>query len=197
MTLFGRRGAVPGVVGVRSTHLTRGRPAGDDPPFNLDHAYVDVGATNAQGVAALGLEVLSPLTRAKRVHRYGPQASLLAAPWMAQRAACAALVSAAQRASLGAGTTVVAFTARRHLAHDGTQFLLVAYPTADLLLVGGVAPSGEPGSGVVVGTEQVAGHAQTAWTMPARYAKTPVETVSQNDVAALEQRLVVWLGGAR
>lgn len=197
VTLFGRRGAVPGVVGVRSTHLTRGRTAGDEPPFILDNAYVDVGATNAQEVASLGLEVLSPLTRAKRVHRYGPQESLVAGPWIAQRAACAALASAALRAAPGAGTTVVAFTARRHLAHDGTQFLQITWPGAELLLVGGAAPSAEPGSGPVAGTEPVAGRQLAAWTLPARYARTPVETVAMSDVAALEQRLAAWLGGAR
>jgi hypothetical protein len=30
VTVWGRRGAVPGVVAVRSVHLTRGRPAGSD-----------------------------------------------------------------------------------------------------------------------------------------------------------------------
>src|SRR2546421_8192351 len=43
VTLFGRRGAVPGVVAVRSTHLTRGRPQRDEAPFTVDNAYVDVG----------------------------------------------------------------------------------------------------------------------------------------------------------
>ena len=44
VTLFGRKAAVPGVVAVRSTHLTRGRPTRDEPPFTVDNAYVDIGA---------------------------------------------------------------------------------------------------------------------------------------------------------
>src|SRR5437899_12070615 len=49
VTVFGARGAVPGVGAVKSTHLTRGRPGGPagpgapDPVFTVDNAYVDVG----------------------------------------------------------------------------------------------------------------------------------------------------------
>lgn len=174
VTVFGRRGAVPGVVGVRSTHLTRGRPQADEAPFPLDNAYVDVGASSAQDVAALGIQTLSPVTRAKKVVRYGTGDGLAAAPWMAQRAACAALASAALKASPGAGTTVVAFTARRHFANDGLQFLRVSWPNAEL-----------------------ADLSDASWQLSAKYARTPVETVAMSDVAALEQRLIAWLGGAR
>jgi len=174
VTVFGRRGPLPGVVGVRSTHLTRGRPQADEPPFQLDNAYVDVGAGSAQDVAALGIQVLSPVTRAKKVQRYGTGDGLAAAPWMAERAACAALVSAALRANPGPGTTVVAFTARRHFANDGLAFVRVSWPGAELADLG-----------------------DAAWQLPAKYARTPVETVAMSDVAALEQRLAAWLGGAR
>src|SRR2546422_983291 len=49
VTVFGARGAVPGVVAVKSTHLTRGRvgPATLDPVFTVDNAYVDLGASSA------------------------------------------------------------------------------------------------------------------------------------------------------
>ncbi|MFI5280877.1 MAG: hypothetical protein ACHQU1_10295 [Gemmatimonadales bacterium] len=174
VTVFGRRGAVPGVVGVRSTHLTRGRAQADEPPFPLDNAYVDVGASSAQDIAALGVQVLSPVTRAKRVQRYGTQEGLAAAPWMAERAACAALVWAAGRAPPGAGTTVVAFTARHHFASDGLRFLRVSWPNAEL-----------------------ADLSEAGWQLPVKYPHTPVETVAMSDVAALEQRLIAWLGGAR
>jgi endoglucanase len=174
VTVFGRRGPVQGVVGVRSTHLTRGRPQADEPPFPLDNAYVDVGASTAQEVAASGIQVLSPVTRTKKVERYGTADGLAAAPWMAERAACAALVSAALKAAPGTGTTVVAFTARRHFANDGLQFLRVSFPGAEVADLG-----------------------DAAWQLPVKYAHTPVETVAMSDVASLEQRLVAWLGGAR
>src|SRR6266571_1513219 len=49
VTVFGTRSAVPGVVAVKSTHLTRGRVASGapDPAFTVDNAYVDVGAASA------------------------------------------------------------------------------------------------------------------------------------------------------
>jgi len=129
--VFGRRGAVQGVVGVRSTHLTRGRAQADEPPFPLDNAYVDVGAGSAQDIAALGIRVLSPVTRAKQVRRYGTADGLAAAPWMAERAACAALVSAALKASPGAGTTVVPSPHGATSRMTVRSFLQVTYPTAD------------------------------------------------------------------
>src|SRR6266540_2738130 len=48
VTVFGTKSAVPGVVAVRSTHLTRGRvaPGAPDPVFTVDNAYVDVGASS-------------------------------------------------------------------------------------------------------------------------------------------------------
>src|SRR5881296_2794646 len=80
VTVFGTRSAVPGVVAVRSTHLTRGRVAtgAPDPMFTVDNAYVDVGASAAADVRALGIDVLAPVTLAKQPHRYGDR--LLAGP---------------------------------------------------------------------------------------------------------------------
>ncbi len=204
VTVFGRRGAVPGVVGVRSTHLTRGRATGADDPFALDNAYVDVGATAAAGVAALGIEVLAPVTRAKAPHRYGEGGRLVAGVAVAARAACAALLSAARRANPANGTTIVAFVQRRHFALDGASHLLMerapgAAPEAVVLL--GEAARGTPGSAPAVTSGNIpvsSGlEAVTVWALPTRYARTPVETVSLADVAALEERLVAFLGGAR
>jgi len=200
VTVFGRKGPVPGVVGVRSVHLTRGRTGGADEPFSLDNAYVDVGAQDAAGVAALGIAVLSPLTRAKLPHRYGPGLGLFAVPWAAERASCAALLSAARRANPGPGTTVVAFTRRRHFAQDGAGFLAGQYPEAEIVLLGAAAAT-EPGTGPVAGADSVQSlpglRRVTSLALPARYARTPVETVALADVAALEQWLAAWLGGAR
>ncbi|HEU4827731.1 MAG TPA: hypothetical protein VFT04_00915, partial [Gemmatimonadales bacterium] len=92
VTLFGRRGPVPGVVAVRSTHLTRGRTV-DEAPFTSDQAFIDVGARTAEEVDALGIGITTPLTAAKLPHRYGR--SLLAGPVAGRRTACAALVRAA------------------------------------------------------------------------------------------------------
>ena len=87
VTIQGRRGPVPGVVAVRSIHLTRGRQVADE-PFTVDDAYIDVGVGSRAEVAGLGIAVLAPVTLAKRPHRYGD--GLLAAPVAGRRAACAA-----------------------------------------------------------------------------------------------------------
>src|SRR5207249_2954191 len=109
VTVFGAGGAaVPGVVAVKSTHLTRGRPAASDPVFTADNAYVDVGARSRDDVRALGIAVLAPVALTKRPHRYGDR--LLAAPAAGRRAACAALVAAARAKPRVKGTVVVAFT---------------------------------------------------------------------------------------
>jgi putative aminopeptidase FrvX len=134
------------------------------------------------------------------VHRYGTDLALAAAPFLAQRAACAALLSAARRAGRPAGTAIVAFTRRRHFAHDGAGFLAGEFPAADIALLGGGAAA-EPGTGPVVGTDSILSRGtmrrvQTL-ALPTRYPRTPVETVHLGDVAQLEAWLVAWLGGGR
>ena len=108
VTLFGRRGAVPGVVAVQSTHLTRGRPTQNDPPFTVDNAYIDVGATSRGQVVALGIDLLSPISLTKRPLRYGK--GLIASPNAGRRSACAALAAAALAKPRVRGSVVVAFT---------------------------------------------------------------------------------------
>jgi len=204
VTVFGSRGPLPGVVGVRSVHLTRGRPSGADEPFNLDNAYVDVGATSAAGVEALGVGLLAPVTRAKRAHRYGTD--LVAALDVSARASCAALLDAVLRlpAGGGRGTAVAAFTRRRNLRWDGGSFVVISRAqgaaASDVVLLGETAAADSLGAGAVVtGRDSLPAaqgfQAATAWSLPTRYARTPVETVSLRDVAALADRLGAFLGG--
>jgi putative aminopeptidase FrvX len=206
VTVFGRRGAVPGVVGVRSIHLTRGRPSRDEGPFVLDDAYVDVGATSRAGVRALGIDALVPVARAKSAHRYGTD--LVAAPDATARAACAALLVAVLRTTALAprGTVIAAFTRRRQLRWDGASFVLMeragGAAAGDVVVVGDDAPADSLGAGAAPAGRDSIGVARgyrpvTTWSLPTRYAGTPVETVSLKDVAALADRLRAFLGGAR
>jgi len=167
VTLFGRRGPVPGVVAVRSTHLTRGRPATPEPPFSVDNAYVDVGAGSRDDVLALGVGVLTPVSLAKRPHRYGDR--LLAAPNAGRRSACAALASAALSRPRVRGTVVVAFTVQSLYAD-----------TAGWKAVKNLR-------GPFAAAREV--------TMPSRFADTAVETVSLRDVEALVADLTRWMVG--
>lgn len=169
VTLFGTRGPVPGVVAVRSTHLTRGRPQPGEAPFTVDNAYVDVGAGSRDDALALGLSLLTPVSLSKRPHRYGDR--LLAAPDAGRRAACAALAAAALKKPPVRGTVVVAFTVQSLYAD-----------TAGLkTVVNSQGPFAET-RGVNV---------------PSKYPDTTVETVSLRDVDALAADLVKWIGGGR
>ncbi len=187
VTIWARRGGVPAVVAVRSTHLTRGRTAAEA-PFTADAAYVDLGAATAAEARAAGVALLDVVALAKRPHRYGD--SLLAAPVAGRRAACAALVDAAQHARPAAGTTVIAFVVEQNLSGRGiltamhqlgpfTETLLVDADTAALR-------STPAGLGAV-----------RRETIAARYRGTPVETVALPDVAALAGRLGRWIGGGQ
>ncbi|HEX7919191.1 MAG TPA: hypothetical protein VF454_07295, partial [Gemmatimonadales bacterium] len=70
VTVWGRQGPLPAVIGVRSTHLTRGRNT-NDTPFTVDDAVVDIGATSADEARSAGATLLSPVAKLKQVTRYG------------------------------------------------------------------------------------------------------------------------------
>jgi len=171
VTVFGTRSAVPGVVGVKSTHLTRGRvgPGGGapDPVFTADNAYVDVGATSAAEVQSLGIAVLAPVSLAKRPQLYGER--LLAAPAAGRRAACAALAAAVAAKPKVKGTVVVAFTVQSLYASDAGLASVKALlgPFDDI---------------------------KTA-VLPARYADTAVETVALADADRLVREIAQWMEG--
>ncbi len=191
VTLFGKRGPVPGVVAVRSTHLTRGRTV-DEAPFTSDQAFIDVGARTADEARALGVGITTPITAAKQPHRYGT--SLLAAPVAGRRAACAALVRAALAQSRRAAT--VAFVVEQGL---GARGLLTAVnesgPFAEVLVIDG----GDGQDALMISADTVrfgeSRQAVTRWTLRTRFGGTPVETVDLGDAAELERRLVAWLRG--
>jgi putative aminopeptidase FrvX len=186
VTVWGTRGAVPAVVAVRSTHLTRGRTAAEG-PFTADAAYVDVGAATRAQAAAAGVALLAPVALTKRPHLYGD--SLLAAPVAGRRGGCAALIAAARGARPASGTTVVAFLVEQNLSRRGLLTAMHEYgPFTETLLV-------DPDTSIVRNAADLGavGRERT----PVRYAGTPVETVSLHDVTALAGRLRQWIGGDR
>ncbi|MGN6390991.1 MAG: hypothetical protein ACTHM9_01920 [Gemmatimonadales bacterium] len=204
VTVFARRHAVPGVVAVRSVHLTRGRGLAGQDAFTVDSAYVDIGAASAAEVAAAGIRVTDPLALAKRPQRYGRD--LLAAPVAGRRTACAALVLAARRAVAEQGmvprgeSVVVAFVVEQELGGRGLATLATTRgPFAETMEVDG-AP-GVPGA-IAQSQDTVAARWSrlgrvTRWTLGTRYAGTPVETTSLAGADSLRAALVRWIGGGR
>jgi M42 glutamyl aminopeptidase len=171
VTVFGTKGAVPGVVAVKSTHLTRGRVAPGAPPsdpvFTVDNAYVDVGAASSAEARALGIELLAPVSLAKRPISYGDR--LLAAPDAGRRAACAAVAALVQAKPRTKGTVVVAFTVQSLYAGNAGLASVKA----------------------LLGPFQ---ETKTA-TLPSRYTDTAVETVALGDAEALVKQLETWMEG--
>ena len=171
VTVFGARSAVPGVVAVKSTHLTRGRVATEasapDPVFTVDNAYVDVGASSVAEVQGLGIAVLAPVSLAKRPQLYGER--LLAAPAVGRRAACAALAVAVQAKPKVKGTVVVAFTVQSLYASNA------GLASVKALL------------GPFDDTKTAA--------LPARYMDTAVETVAFADADKLVREMTQWMEG--
>ena len=199
ITVQGRRGPVPGVVAVRSIHLTRGRSVADE-VFTVDDAFVDVGVSSPAAAAGLGIAVLAPVTLAKRPHRYGD--GLLAAPVVGRRAACAALLVAARQSTLRAKLippVMVAFAVEQELAERGLGTLANAYgPFEETLIVdAGPGPRGglQQGPDVEASGRWPALGRVTRWSLPVTYGGTAVETVRVGDAEALQNALVKWIGG--
>jgi putative aminopeptidase FrvX len=193
------RGPVPGVVAVRSIHLTRGRSAASELPFTVDDAYVDVGAASRSQVAALGVRVLAPVTLAKHPHAYGN--GLLAAPAVGRRTACAALVLAVRQSIVRAKLippVTIAFAVEQELSQRGLATLANELgPFGETVLVDGRAGKRGaleqgPDSSTVARWPRLG--QVTRWSLPVRYAGTPVETVALADADSLRSALVRWIG---
>jgi endoglucanase len=194
VVLLGDHGPVPGVVGVRSIHLTRGRSATAD-PFTLDDAFVDVGARNAADVAALGIRVTTPFVLAKKPQAYGND--LIAAPGIGTRAACAALLRAASASPKG--TVVLAFVVEQGLSARGLLTVGNASGPFDETMV---LDAGRTTGDAAVDADSLRRprHGEslgrlTRWRLRTRFDGWPAETVSLDDIAALETRLRAWIGG--
>ena len=197
VTVWGRRGALPAVIGVRSTHLTRGRTT-NDAPFTVDDAVVDIGASSGAEARAAGAELLSPVARLKQVTRYG--AGLLAGPSAGRRSACAALVSAAAYGFTAApGRIVVAFVVEQEQGQRGIRTLMnVAGPFARTIIVdGGAGATGSIGerSDTIVSRSNPKLGTVTRLSLPSRNTGTPVETVSLADVDSLRARVTRTIAG--
>lgn len=166
VTVWGRNGAVPGVVAVRSVHLTRGRASAGEQAFTVDDAWVDVGAATAAEVEGLGIGVLSPVALAKTPQRYG--VDLLAAPAAGSRAACAALIAAARARPKPGGSVVLAFAVQ-------------------------TLQAGRPGVAALSALHGPFTAIREA-TLPVGFGGTAVETVSLDSAQALAADLASWIG---
>lgn len=129
-----RAGLVPGVVGVRSTHLWRRRGT-DESVATVESFWVDVGARSRADVAAMGIDVLDPVRREWPRTVYGdPDARHVAGPGAGSRAGCAAVASAAQH-DPSSGENVYVLSAQSSFAFAGLGAALAGLGEVDSLIV--------------------------------------------------------------
>jgi putative aminopeptidase FrvX len=130
-----RAGEVPGVVGVPSVHLTRGRGA-DTARASAEEFWVDVGARSAEDVAELGIALLDPVSRDWPVWVFD---TLAAGPAASARTGCAA-VAAAARATPAHGETIFVISAQSSFAWAGLGAAVAPLGTIDTLVIAAPLP---------------------------------------------------------
>ncbi len=150
-----RRGTVPAVAVVHSTHLWRGNAAPLARAVLDEDLFVDIGARSPGEVAAAGVALLDPVVIARRIVDLA--GGKLAGPAMDDRAGCAALVWLLQTLEPAKirGTLTVAFTAQQVVGGRGAARLANRIEADEVLVIdapaagtGKTAPA--PGKGPVV-----------------------------------------------
>ena len=124
-----RRGSIPGLVTVKSTHLQR--RVANAPLTTLDDLWVDVGATSRADVQRLKIQLLDPVVRDFNSWTY---ADYVAGPSAAARIGCAAVASVATR-DVTSGETIFMITTLRSFGHDGLAAALRSLGHVDEITV--------------------------------------------------------------
>ena len=125
-----RRGSVPGVVTVKSTHLQRVRNP-NAPLATLDDLWVDIGATSRAEVQRMRIQPIDPVVRDFSKWTYG---DYVAGPSAAARVGCAAVASAAN-GEVSSGETIFLITSLRSFGHDGLAAALRSIGRVDEITV--------------------------------------------------------------
>ncbi|HEX6534294.1 MAG TPA: M20/M25/M40 family metallo-hydrolase [Gemmatimonadaceae bacterium] len=130
IVVLAHRGAVPGVIAVRSTHLWRRRDVRAT-PATIEDLWVDVGARSRAEAGRLGIALLDPVRRDWPRWTYG---GMVAGPAVADRAGCAA-VAAASRATPAHGETVYVLSAESTFGWDGLSAAVASLGEIDTLVL--------------------------------------------------------------
>jgi putative aminopeptidase len=157
---------IPGVVAGLSVHLQPGRLHPPD-PSDIENMNVDIGASSAAEARRAGADLLSPVAIDRTL--YDMSGGLETSPAIGDRFGDAALVELLRRFDRSKlnGTLTVAFVAQQWAGARGFQRVLDEINPDELIYVGRLMPSGpipgqpgmhraprlEPGSGVLVGTQ--------------------------------------------
>jgi putative aminopeptidase FrvX len=117
-----QNGPINGVVAIRSVHLTRGLPLGDE-GYNHGDVLIDVGTRSRTETEALGVALLDPIAVPKRVSRLA--GTRMAARSMDDRFGCAAQVALARRIQPADvdGTLTLAWVVQEEVGLRGARAL--------------------------------------------------------------------------
>ncbi|MBX6332602.1 MAG: hypothetical protein IRY91_12210, partial [Gemmatimonadaceae bacterium] len=181
-----RRGALPGVIGVRSTHLWRGRGAGDA-PASIESFWVELGAHSRAEARAMGVDLLDPVIRDWPRWTY---ADLVAGPAAADRAGCAAVAAASAHAP-STGETVYVLSVQSAFGWGGLSSVLASLGDVDTLTLATARVGDDSDAADAVVRRAIATPfplptgarvgAAVALTVRARDAGTLVESVRADD----------------
>ncbi len=137
---------VPGVFGVKSVHLLRGTPPHEG-LTQIGDLWLDVGATSADGVRRMGIQLLDPVFRDLVPWSVG---DYVTGPNAGSRAGCAA-VAAASNETPAAGTSIYVISAQSAFDYAGLLGVLARTPSADSVFVFGAPMAPEPEGNAAVG----------------------------------------------
>ena len=185
-----RKGSVPGVVIVKSTHLQGGRVP-NAPVTTLNDLWIDIGAASRVDVQQRGIEMLDPIVRDVEPFTY---ANYVAGPFAGLRVGCAAVGSVA-RNRVAKGETIWLFTTLRSFGNDGLEAALRSLGRVDevTLLDQAIEPNN---TGAVIRRkvekppylpESTGLTSVTVLAPRIRFPGTLVESVSLDDAAELHK----------
>ena len=157
--------AVPGVFGVRSTHLWRRAPGAADQPVTLDDLWIDVGAKSRAEVSTLGIRLLDPVFRDMPDWSVG---DAVVGPSAASKAGCAAVAGAAEQTPATGRTTFV-ISAQSAFGWTGLTAVLATLTDVDEIFV--VSPD----------SQRIGKRVRVRAQLPG----TLVETISEADLRTL------------
>jgi putative aminopeptidase len=195
------RGAVPGVIAIANGHFAVQHRA-DSLVVTADDLWLDVGATSAADVEALGIQLLDRVER--RVPAW-PFAGGVAGAGVGSRAGCAALAAAA-RGTVARGETIFLMTTQGVFGWPGLGAALARVGPVDEVTV--VGPGRADGASRWARAGQTPGINAVVIRISARdsvrminptvlHAGTLVETLSEQEAGTLLDQVAAAAGVAR
>ncbi|MDB4899551.1 MAG: hypothetical protein JWN53_1359 [Gemmatimonadetes bacterium] len=185
----------PGVFAVRSNHLWRRRPQ-QDALVTADDLWLDVGASSASAVAALGIRILDPVVRELPAWSYGDaRDSYVAGPSAVARTGCAAVAALSGNAP-SSGENVYVIATQGSFTNAGISAAIARVgPVDEVIIAGGQVgmDTGAVTTAITTATSRASRSLDRSSTIGvrARFAGSLMESVRASDADAFAAALAV------